>query len=66
MSVVWLSNVDGMVWAKVGDEGRLKPTGVYWNLSMQVSVQYTDGEITLNFVDAHSGAWAVKVGEYDE
>jgi hypothetical protein len=55
-----------MVWAKVGDEGRLKPAGVYWNSSMQVSVQYTDGEVTRNVVDAYSGAWAVKVGEDDE
>ena len=42
---VWLANVEGQVWVRVG-EGKLKPTGVYWNSSMQVSVQYADGEVT--------------------
>ena len=61
---VWLANVEGQVWVRVG-EGKLKPTGVYWNSSMQVSVQYADGVVALKFVTAYSGAWAVKVGEYD-
>ena len=60
--VVWLANVDGQVWARVG-EGKLKPTGVYWDSSMQVSVQYADGVVALNFVTA-CAVWGVKVGEY--